>query len=116
MPVHPHLFNAAKILQTDINAWKTCTHKKCAEKQACLGGPRGTCRRTGGWPLCTGEARGRMADNKQTKWQRNAAYENETTAERALRRQESRMAEMREEMLMADINTLVANIRQGDER
>ncbi len=57
-------FNAAKLLQTDINAWKSCAHQACREKQSCLGGTRGTCARTQGWPACTQEGKARMNEAK----------------------------------------------------
>ena len=81
-------FNAAKLLQTDLGAWNACEHIHCAFHQTCLGGPRGTCRRTSGWPLCTQEGKARMSEAK-TKWQRNAVYDTETQTERGLRRLES---------------------------
>ena len=86
-------FNAAKLLQTDINAWKTCTYKACIKKQSCLGGARGTCKRTNGWPLCTIEGQARMKEAK-TQWQRSKTYDNETQSERGIRRLEAELREL----------------------
>lgn len=33
-------------------AWQTCLYWRCRSQRRCAGGPRGTCRRTGGVPLC----------------------------------------------------------------
>jgi len=86
-------FNAAKLLQTDINAWKTCVHEQCREKQSCLGGPRGTCARTLGWPACTQEGKERMRETKGI-WQRSETYEAESERERGLRRLEEEMRDL----------------------
>ena len=69
-------FNSAKVLFTDINAWRECKHGPCQEKEACLGGPRGTCNRTGGWPLCSeeGSRRLKMTGPRET-WKRTEEYE-----------------------------------------
>lgn len=81
------LFNAAKLMQSDLNAWKDCVHPRCQEKRSCLGGPRGTCRRTGGWPLCTTEGQQRLEECKlKGKWQRTTTYDRETPHERDMRR------------------------------
>ena len=32
--------------------WHHCTHRECKKRKTCTGGPRGTCRRTKGVPLC----------------------------------------------------------------
>lgn len=78
-------FNAAKLLQTDINAWLECKHALCREKQSCLGGPRGTCARTLGWPACTEEGKQRLRESK-VQWRRTERYEKEPPSERSTRR------------------------------
>jgi len=96
----PHLdfrdrFNAAKLLQTDIHAWKACSFRRCKETQACVGGPRGTCTRTGGWPACTEEGRERLRENrKPLPWQESKTYKEETLNERTLRRAERDLLEL----------------------
>lgn len=88
-------FNAAKLLQTDINAWLDCAYKQCGLRKTCLGGPRGTSLRTGGWPACTPEGQARLRENrKNRKWQRTALYEAETISERSLRRTENELNEL----------------------
>ncbi len=83
-------FNAAKLLQSDINAWMTCEFGPCRKHKACIGGPRGTCTRTGGWPACTQEGKARMAETTY-KWRRTKTYDTETPTERSLRRLEDDM-------------------------
>ena len=83
-------FNAAKLLQTDINAWKDCSQQQCREKQSCLGGARGTCARTLGWPACTQEGMARLREAK-VQWQRTKTYEQESERDRGLRRLEEEM-------------------------
>lgn len=78
-------FHAAKLLQTDINAWLECKHKSCRDKRSCMGGARGTCARTLGWPACTDEGKERMREAR-VKWRRNEAYEKEAPGERSMRR------------------------------
>ena len=89
-PIRPHcarLFNAARLMQNDLNAWKACSHQRCLQTQSCLGGPRGTCRRTGGWPLCTREGKQRLEETKQKgKWRRSKTYDRESPDERETRR------------------------------
>jgi hypothetical protein len=83
-------FNAAKLLQSDLNAWLNCQHALCREKQSCLGGPRGTCARTLGWPACTQEGKQRLREAK-VQWRRSETYEQESEDDRALRRLEEEM-------------------------
>ena len=78
-------FNAAKLLQTDINAWKECGYDACQSRQSCLGGPRGTCARTLGWPACTEEGKERIRESK-LKWRRSETYDKEAPSMRSMRR------------------------------
>ncbi len=87
-PSRTQRFNAAKLLQSDINAWMSCTYKRCENHQACLGGARGTCTRTDGWPACTKEGSERMKEAR-VRWKRSKTYDTETSLERALRRMEN---------------------------
>ena len=87
-PSRTQRFNAAKLLQSDINAWMSCTYRRCEYHQTCLGGPRGTCTRTDGWPACTKEGSERMKEAR-VKWKRSKTYDTETSHERALRRMEN---------------------------
>ena len=88
-------FNAAKLLQSDINAWRECSHTLCVFKQACLGGPRGTCRKTDGWPVCTQEGKERLSElGKRKQWQRSPTYEQETPGERRERRLKRELIKM----------------------
>ncbi len=45
-------FAAAKAEAHFSEAWRTCRHTECQRRQTCTGGPRGTCRKTNGKPLC----------------------------------------------------------------
>ncbi len=78
-------FNAAKLLQTDINAWLDCKQQLCRDKQSCLGGARGTCARTLGWPACTSEGKERLREAK-VQWRRTERYEKEPPSQRSMRR------------------------------
>ena len=93
-------FNAAKLLQTDINAWLDCKQQLCREKKSCLGGTRGTCARTLGWPACTSEGKERLREAK-VQWKRTKTYENETLSEREMRRLDDEMRAINV-MLMAN--------------
>ncbi len=105
-------FNAAKLLQTDINAWMTCSFAKCTEKQACLGGPRGTCARTDGWPLCTHEGRERMKTVPPgKKWRTNKTHARETPGERQLRRDGEALMRINEELLRLRIKETATRIK-----
>ncbi|MCF6321580.1 MAG: dynactin subunit 2 [Rhizobiaceae bacterium] len=87
MSTTTHLFNSTRHVQTGLKAWLDCSYWPCQNAQTCLGGPRGTCRKTGGWPLCSEEGGGRMKIAGQHKrWLGEDAPENETIAERRLRR------------------------------
>ncbi len=85
-------FNAAKLLQSDLNSWRVCSFVKCREKETCLGGARGTCSRSGGWPLCTKEGQERVkALRPGQKWKRSKISDTETQLERGQRRLEDDM-------------------------
>ncbi len=86
-------FNAAKLLQSDLNAWMSCQHLSCIFNETCMGGPRGTCTRTDGWPACTEEGKERMKEAR-VKWQRSKTYGSETPQERITRRIEANLRKM----------------------
>ena len=97
------LFNAAKLLQTDLNAHLGCEHPRCGEKKRCLGGPRGTCRRTGGWPACTEEGVARLKETgHHPRWKRMEQYDMETPQERRRRRLET-------DLNIAKLQIMIAN-------
>ncbi len=88
-------FNAAKLLQTDIGAWRECNHKTCKARKSCAGGPRGTATRTGGWPTCTQEGRARLRENRSPlPWEPSETYKRETPNERDFRRAERELLKL----------------------
>jgi len=88
-------FNAAKLLQTDIGAWRDCKHQTCKIRKSCAGGPRGTATRTGGWPACSEEGRARLRENKSPlPWEPSETYKRETPNERDYRRAERELLEL----------------------
>ena len=93
-PKQIRLFNAAKLLQTDKRAWKWCSYPICEMRETCLGGPRGSCARTGGWPVCSREGQNRIRDlaGKDT-WEPSETYYETSMAERML--QELQLLEFR---------------------
>ena len=86
-PPDPHqLFLAARLVQTAKNAHVTCRFWRCTTRGLCTGGPRGTCRATGGFPLCSSEGERRLDMYKSRRqWQPEKGHENDSEAERQTR-------------------------------
>ena len=87
-PADISLFYAAtRLVQSELNAWVDCGFAPCRKKSRCLGGPRGTCRKTGGFPLCSEEGRARetVAGGRKV-WAGEGVPEEETISERRWRR------------------------------
>ena len=80
-------FKMSRLLQTELGAWRDCRHESCVETNLCQGGPRGTCAKTGGWPICTNEGNERFKIAKSAKiWPGEKADKTETISERKWRR------------------------------
>lgn len=90
------LFLATRLAQTSLNAWADCFYAPCSKAKFCLGGPRGTCIKTAGWPLCTheGTERARIA-GAQKRWPGETASLAETISERRWRRFHTQMEKWR---------------------
>ena len=98
------LFEAACRVQTELNAWVDCRHERCRENDTCMGGPRGTCAKTGGWPLCTEEGVARLKIAKSRKhWPGEHAPQNETRSECRMRRLTQEFEDTRLKMRIAGI-------------
>jgi len=81
------VYAAARLVQRELNAWIDCGFGPCRKKRQCLGGPRGTCRKTDGFPLCSEEGRARenISGGRKT-WPGEQVSGDETVSERRWRR------------------------------
>ncbi len=88
-------FNSTRHVQTRLKAWLDCAYWPCQNAQTCQGGPRGTCRKTGGWPLCSEEGGGRAKlAGRRKQWPGENAPQNETISDRRFRRYQSELERM----------------------
>ena len=102
MSTHTVLFSAARKIQSSLNIWVDCRHDSCRERKACTGGPRGTCAKTGGWPICTEEGRERLKIAKSRRhWLGENAPEDETQSQRNMRRLNQDIEDARFKMQIA---------------
>ena len=86
------LFRAGCMTHTAMNFWRECAHIRCIMQHRCIGGPRGTCRATGGFPACSEEGKRRLEMYKnRRRWKNETGYEAESPVDRQTRLMEHQL-------------------------